>query len=288
MRQTNPFAREETLTIDESCPLAAPIPPKVRAVCIERDFFDLKSQPRLDEINEVMAQLPKDTLELIDIHYNCRLKRLPCLERQNGLRYVHLGVGNLRDYSPLYNQTRLEQLFLMSAPLTSLSAFREMPLKRIRLIRGRFTSLDASATRVLLQECRHLTTLGDVRIAMLTLQTCKRFDLSSLASVRELWHLSLISPGPLPSLEPLVGCKSLASLVITATPLGKTDFHALAVMPTLKWLFLAAGDARVSKVAEVLPHIMVTNGKVCFREGKELPPQTYYEEGDAARIARHG
>lgn len=44
MRESNPFAGEETLTIVESCLLAARIPATVRAVCIRPDPQDWKKR----------------------------------------------------------------------------------------------------------------------------------------------------------------------------------------------------------------------------------------------------
>jgi hypothetical protein len=288
MRESNPFPKEETLTIVESRPRKARMPAIVRSVCIRPDPKDWKAKPRLNDIDAVMARLPPDTVELIDIDYNCSLAHLPSLDRQRHIRYVHIGARKLRDYSPLFTLPRLERLFLVSVPLTSLSAFQSRPLKSVRLIRGRVTHVDVSAPFVFLQNCTQLTTFGNVSIAILILQSCRRVDLASLAMVRRLRHLRLLAPGPLPSTAPLLGCKSLESLVITATPLGKTDLRVLGTMPNLKWLFLTVGDARVAELAEVLPRVMVTNGDVCFRATTPLPPQQYYREVEAAKFALVG
>jgi hypothetical protein len=77
MQAANPFAKEETLNIIESRPRKARIPANVRAVCIRPDPKDWKAKPRPDDIDAVMARLPPDTVELIDIHYNCHLPRVP-------------------------------------------------------------------------------------------------------------------------------------------------------------------------------------------------------------------
>jgi hypothetical protein len=235
-----------------------------------------------------MARLPPDTVELIDMDYNCGLPRLPSLDRQSHIRYVHLGAHKLRDHSPLFALTRLERLFLVSVPLTSLSAFQSRPLKSVRLIRGRVTHMDVSAPFVFLQNCTQLTTFGNVSIANLILESCRRVDLTSLTMVRTLRQLRLLAPGPLPSTAPLLGCKSLESLVITATPLGKTDFRVLGTMPNLKWLFLTVSDARVAELAEVLPRVTVTNGNECLRATTPLPPHQYYREMEAARVSLVG
>ena len=285
MREANPFATEETLTIIESRPRKARIPATVRAICIRPDPKDWKAKPRLDEIDAVMARLPPDTIELIDIDYDCRLPRLPCLNRQRQIRYVHLGAHQLRDYSPLFTLTRLERLFLVSAPLTGLTAFQNRPLKSVRLIRGHVVHVDVSAPSYFLQNCTQLTTFGNVSIVNLVLQSCRRVDLASLARVRGLRQLHLLAPGPLASTAPLLGCKSLEFLVVTATPLRKTDLRVLGTMPSLKWLFLTVGDARVVELAEVLPRVMVTNGDVCFHATTPLPPQQYYREVEAAKFS---
>jgi hypothetical protein len=72
--------------------------------------------------------------------------------------------------------------------------------------------------------------------------------------------------------------------VITATPLGKTDLRVLGTMPSLKWVFLGVGDARVAELAKALPRVMVTNGDVCFRGTRPLPPKQYYQEVEAAEF----
>ena len=288
MREANPFPKEETLTIIETCPRKARIPATARAVCIRPDQKDWKARPRPDEIDAVMARLPPDTVELIDIDYNCRLARLPCLDRQRQVRYVHLGARKLRDYSPLFTLTRLERLFLVSVPLTNLSAFQKRPLKSVRLIRGRVTHVDVSAPFVFLQSCAQLMTFGNVSIADLILESCRRVELASLARVGGLRDLHLLAPGPLPSAVPLLGCKSLESLVLTATPLGKTDLAVLGDLPSLKWVFLGVGDARVAELAKVLPRVMITNGDVCFRATRPLPPQQYYQEMEATKSSLVG
>src|SRR5215510_5262524 len=257
MRGSNPFPKEETLTIIETRPRKVRIPATVRAVCIRPDPKDCKAKPRLDDIDAVMARLPPDTVELIDIDYDCRLPHLPCLSRQRQVRYINLGAHKLRDYSPLFTLTRLEHVFLVSAPLTSLSAFRNRPLKSVRLIRGHVARVDVSAPFVFLQNCTQLTAFGNVSIANLILQSCRRVHLASLTRVCGLRQLRLLAPGPLPSAAALLGCKSLESLVITATPQGNTDLGVLDAMPSLKWVFLGVGDARVAELAELLPRVMV-------------------------------
>lgn len=288
MQEANPFAKEETLNIIETRPRKARIPATVRAVCIRPDPKDWTAKPRLDDIDAVMARLPPDSVELIDMHYNCRLPRLPCLKRQSQIRYAHLGAHKLRDYSPLFTLPRLEGLFLVSVPLTSLSAFQNRPLKYVRLIRGRVRHVDVSAPFVFLQNCTQLTTFGNVSIAHLILESCRRVDLASLAMVRGLRQLHLLAPGPLPSAAPLLGCKALESLVITATLLGKTDLRGLGTMPSLKWVFLGVADARVAELAEAVPRVMVTNGDVCLRGTRRLPPTQYYQEVEVAKVSLAG
>jgi hypothetical protein len=90
---------------------------------------------------------PKGTVWAIaDRGPNLKIK--PAIKRY-GLE--HFGAHKLRDYSPLFALTRLERLFLVSVPLTSLSAFQSRPLKSVRLIRGRVTHVDVSAPFVFLQ-----------------------------------------------------------------------------------------------------------------------------------------
>ena len=282
MRLPNPFAEAETLTIVESSPHAVRIPATVRAVSIRPDPGNSKAKPRLDDIDAVIAQLPSNTIELIDIDYNCNLSRLPCLEQQTHIRYAHLGALKIRDHSPIFTLTRLESLFLVSTSLTSLAAFRDHPFKYVRLIRGGVTSFDISATSVFLQNCTKLMAFGNVTIASLILESCRRVDLTSLANVRGLRRLQLLAPASIASAAPLLDCKSLESIVITATPLSKVELGLLSAMPSLKWMFLSVGDARIAKVAEELPKVLITNGNVCFRDNRSLPPQQYYRELKAA------
>jgi hypothetical protein len=209
---------------------------------------------------------------------------MPSLESQGNIRYAHIGAHKLRDYSPLFGLTRLERLFLVSFPLPDLSAFQNLRLKYLRLIRGRVAHLDVSATAVFLQACTNLRTFGTVGIDNLILESCRRVDLASLAMVRGLRQLRLLAPGPLPSIEALRGCRSLESLVITATPLGKTDFRVLSNMPSLRWLFLTVGDARVAELSKALPRVMITNGSACFRATEPLSHQQYCRETDAANF----
>ena len=120
MRESNRFGKEETVTIIESRPRNARIPANVRAIRISPDAKDWKAKPRLDDIDALIARLPPHTVELIDIDYDSRLPRLPCLDSQSNIRYAHIGAHKLRDYSPLFSLTRLESLFLVSFPLAGL------------------------------------------------------------------------------------------------------------------------------------------------------------------------
>jgi len=282
MHEANPFGKEVTLDIVESRPSKARVPTNVRAVRIEPDPKDHKAKPLPDEIDAVIARLPRDTLELIDIHYDCRVPRLPRLEQQTNIRYAHVGAHKLRDRAPVFGLTRLEGLFLVAVPLPDLSRLQSRSLKRLRIIRGTGTHLDVSAATMFLQSCTQLTTFGKVDITCLLLEACRRIDLASLTAVRGLRQLELLAPGPLASIDPLRGCASLESLVITATPLSKVDFRALHDMPSLKWLFLTVGDKRVAELSAQLPSVMVTNGAACFRGSSPLPKDQYYRETNDA------
>jgi hypothetical protein len=284
MFEPNPFGKEGTVNIIETRPRNVRILPTTRAICIRPDPNDRKAKPHVDDIDAFIARLPPHTIELIDIHYDSLLPRLPCLDGQGNIRYAHIGAHKLRDYSPLFGLTRLESLFLVSFPLPDLSAFQTRRLNYLRLIRGRVAHLDLSATAVFLQGCTNLRTFGTVSIDNLIVGSCRRVDLASLAMVQGLRQLRLLAPGPLPSIDPLRGCKSLESLEITATPLGKTDFRVLGEMPSLKWLFLTVGDARVAELSKALPRVMVTNGSACFRASKPLPYKQYYRETEAAKF----
>jgi hypothetical protein len=283
MREPNPFAKDATASIIETRPRNARIPADVRAICILPDPEDRKARPKADDIDAVMARLPPHTVELIDIDYNCLLSRLPRLDQQSQVRYAHIGGRKLRDYGPLFSLSRLESLFLVSAPLPSLSAFQSRQLRRLRLIRGHVPHLDLSATSVFLQHCARLRTFGNVNIASLILESCRNVDLASLGRVRGLRKLDLLAPGPLPDLAPLLGCTLLQSLVITAAPLGKTDLRVLGDLPSLKWVFLDIGNARIAELSKAVPRAMVTNGSACFRGTKQMPPEQYYREVEAAK-----
>ena len=284
MFEPNPFGKENTVDIIESRPRNARIPSNVRAICIRPDPKDWKTKPRPDDIDALIGRLPSHTVELIDIHYDSQLPRVPCLESQGNIRYTHIGAHKLRDYSPIFGLTRLERLFLISFPLPNLSAFRSPRLNYLRLIRGRVAHLDLSATSMFLQRCTNLRTFGTVSIDNLILESCRQVDLASLSMVRGLRQLRLLAPGPLPSVDALRGCKSLESLVVTATPLGKTDFRVLGNLPSLKWIFLTVGDTRVAELSKALPRVMITNGSACFRGTKSVSREQYYRESNTANF----
>jgi hypothetical protein len=284
MFEPNPFGKQETVNIIETRPRTTRIPANVRAIRILPDPNDWKAKPLLDDIDALIGRLPHETVELIDIHYNSRLPRLPCLDKQNSIRYAHIGAHKVRDYGHLFELTRLKSLFLVSVPLPDLSQIRSRRLEYLRLIRGRIKHFDVPAATVFLQRCTSLRTFGKVNIINLILQSCRRADLASLAVVRGLRQLRLLAPGPVPSIDALCGCKSLESLVITAAPLSETDFRVLGNMPSLKWIFLTVGDRRVAEVSTALPRVMITNGSACFRESKPLSHKQYCLETDDAKF----
>src|SRR5262245_48292547 len=110
MKEPNLFGQKETLDIVETSPASASMPAKVRAVRICTDPTNGKAKPIPDEIDALIGRLPRDTLELIDIHYDSRLSRMPRLEQQTRIRYAHIGAHKLRDRGPLFGWTRLERL----------------------------------------------------------------------------------------------------------------------------------------------------------------------------------
>ena len=96
MFEPNPFGKQETVNIIETRPRTTRILANVRAIRILPDPNDWKAKPLLDDIDALIGRLPHETVALIDIHYNSRLPRLPCLDKQNSIRYAHIGA-----HSPL-------------------------------------------------------------------------------------------------------------------------------------------------------------------------------------------
>ena len=71
MFEPNPFGKEETVNIIETRPRTTRIAANVRAIRILPDPNDWKAKPLLDDIDALIGRLPNETVELIDIHYNC-------------------------------------------------------------------------------------------------------------------------------------------------------------------------------------------------------------------------
>jgi hypothetical protein len=81
-----------------------------------------------------------------------------------------------------------------------------------------------------------------------------------------------------------LGCQELKDLTIT-TALGKTDFSALGQALALQSVFLGVRSAVIERLASDSPHLLITNGEVCFRGGQKI---SYFDDYDRERDAIFG
>jgi hypothetical protein len=278
---------EDTFVIIESRPLDTPPPSDVRHVEITADRAEGREEakPRPNEIDDVIRRLPPEGVATLSIHHSSRLIRLPPIDRFRNLQVLDIEAKGIKDLGPLFALEHLERLTISGCKADNLSALQGRPFNYIRLIRGNIVRFDLTAWHVRCQYCSHLVSFAGAAISYADLEGCKQVDLSTLASVRRLISLKMVGSGPVAAnLDFALGCQELKDLTIT-TALSKTDFSALGRAPALQSVFLGVRSAVIERLASDSPHLLITNGEVCFRGGQKI---SYFDDYDRERDASLG
>jgi len=259
----------DIFVIIESRPFDTTPPSDVRHVQITAARA-AEERPRPDEIDEVIRRVPAEGVRTLRIHYSSRLTRLPPIDRFKNLKVLEIQNRTIKDLGPLFALGHLESLTLTSVKADRLPALQGRRYNYVRLIRGNIVQLDLTARNVFCQECSHLVSFGGAEISFADVQSCKNVDLSTFAPVRGLIDLRIVGTGPVvTSFDFAVGCRDLKNLTIT-TLRSTTDFSALGRAPALRSAFLLVKRSMLARVAGDCPHLVISNGDVCFRGCQQM------------------
>jgi hypothetical protein len=291
MSNRNPF-KQNTLTIYESHPLDAAIPSKVEAIEIWVDY-SAGTRPRPADIGTVLAKVPAAEVRLFSIDSSSELREVPDLRRFSNLEYLHLAGRKLASPGDLSFLGRVHTLFIVGAKDSSLAGLRLGPLENLRLIRGNTEILDVPVGKALLQSCQKLREFGATELRILELEGCHHVDLATLSRVRGLKDLQLLNLRRIDDFSFLRGCRELVSLQVAGSlgapraPLrfAMADFRGLGECPSLRNVGLQLSNARIQELAAEFPHLLISNGGVCFHGSTELPGDAWRDAVVAERSA---
>lgn len=276
----NPFSRSETLRVVESRPSRSTRRMGIRAISIVRDLEDDGATAKPAGIDALLGSLREpEAVKLFHVDYDCSLTQLPDLGRFPNIEHVHLEGRKLRDYRALDAVPKLSDLSLFNYKEPDFSRFKGRPLARLRMVRGRIERLSVCADFVFLQQCTKLVEFDSSAVNTLLLESCNRVDLKTLGRIQGLTDLDLLAIKSIPSFSVLADCKSLKTLVVTANPFSKTDLSYLRTSRRPRRIFLGARNSLIADLADSNPHIIITNGDVCYVDGQLSPSITpFYEE----------
>lgn len=291
MYNGNPF-KKNTLSIYESHPLDAAIPSKVEAIEIWVDY-SAGARPRPADIGTVLAKVPAAEVKLFGIDSSSELREVPDLHRFGNLEYLHLAGRKLAAPGDLSFLRRLHTLFIAGAKESSLAGMRLGPLRNLRLIRGNTEIIDVPVGKAVLQSCQKLREFGAIELRILELEGCHHMDLATLARVRGLKDLQLLGLRRIDDFSFLRGCRELVSLQVAGSlgvqraPLhfAMTDFRGLGECPGLRNVGLQLSNTKIRELAAEFPHLLISNGGVCFHGRNELPADAWRDAVVAERSA---
>ena len=291
MYNGNPF-KKNTLTIYESHPLDAVIPSKVEAIEIWVDY-SAGTRPRPADIGTVLAKVPAAEVKLFGIDSSSELREVPDLRRFSNLEYLRLAGAKLASPGDLSFLRHVHTLFITGTKDSSLAGMRLGPLKNLRLIRGSTEIMDVTVGKAWLQSCQKLREFGAIELRILELEGCHHVDLATLARVRGLKDLQLLGLRRLDDFSFLRGCRELVSLQVAGSlgvpraPLrfAMADFRGLGECPSLRNVGLQLSNPRIRELAAEFPHLLISNGGVCFHGRNELPGDAWRDAVVAERSA---
>lgn len=177
----------------------------------------------------------------------------------------HIHIGSCRG---------VREMQLWSWKENDLSALRQLGIRKLRLVRANCLELNGlkqtKLQRLWLQDCSKILTLGIQKARTIELEACKRLDLNSLQSVKNLLSLTLRAvQRPMESVEFLSGCESLRILCITAMRLKKKDFTPIINSKSLRFVWLSAlKDSIAREIGEKNRKLVLCNGGVCMDRGE--------------------
>jgi hypothetical protein len=277
MYNGNPF-KKNTLTIYESHPLDAVIPSQVEAIEIWVDY-SAGTRPRPADIGTVLSKVPAAEVKLFGIDSSSELREVPDLRRFSNLEYLHLAGAKLASPGDLSFLRHVHTLFMAGAKDSSLAGMRLGSLKNLRLLRGRTEIIDVTVGKAWLQSCQKLREFGAIELRILELEGRHHVDLATLARVRGLKDLQLVGLRRLDDFSFLRGCRELVSLQVGGSigapraPLrfAMADFRGLGECPSLRNVGLQLSNTKIQELAAEFPHLVFSNGGVCFQGRNELP-----------------
>ena len=271
MFEPNPFGLSETLRIIESRPLDATVRPNIRAISVVPDPEDDATTARREELDEVLCRLDNpERVRLFHVDYDSRLAELPHLSRFKNIEYAYIEGRKIRGYEVLGSLGKLSHLLIVNYKDRDLRRFGEQVFEVFRAIRGGLEHVEIRSRFVFLQQCTKLISFGEMEIQKLWLESCNRVDLSTVGNIRKLVELHLLSAKSIPSFEFLRSCHDLEELVVSGNPLNKTDLGALRDIRKPRRIFLVVKDALIADLASANPHVIFTNGDVCYVDGEQV------------------
>jgi hypothetical protein len=282
MFEWSEFRNNQTLKIIESRPPRRIVRKELRAVTIGPDPKNRSAKPHSAAIDAILHSLvAPEKIRLLYVDGCSKITRLPNIARFKNLEYLHILGGRIRAYGGVGNLARLRELWLVGYCEKNIDRFPVRDLEMFRAQGGRLEEVAVDAKFVFLQVCTKLIRFRRSRIDSLCLEACNRLELDTLGQVRGLTTLELVARRDIPSFDFIGRCPNLKKLVVSANALKQTDMRALHKTRTLQRVFLGMLKERaITDLAMANPHLVVTNGRVCYREGVLQEDNTAFFEDE--------
>lgn len=185
---------------------------------------------------------------------------LPRLKGKH-VRRLHVTVRRRSEAEHIANCVEVEDLELWSWKDADFTALSSLAVRRLRLVRGRQTSLHglnlSCLRRLEVLQCRHLVNLNGLCIPALEVAFCNSFDIDSLSTIQGLLSLR-VSHKRMESFDFVTGCRSLGVLEVGTDKPYPRDFGPIIESPTLELFFCNwLKDAEMEKISTENPRLLV-------------------------------
>jgi len=183
--------------------------------------------------------------------------------RGKRVRRLVLHVRRPSDVEHIAHCDGVEDLELWSWKETDFTALGALAVRRLRLVRGRQTSLRglnlSRLRRLELTECRSLLNLSGLCVPALSLELCNSFDLDSLSTIEGLLSLDL-GHNRIESFDFLTGCRSLRGLGVGTDPPRPKDFGPIINSSTLELVYCSwLKKAEIETISLGNPRLFVSS-----------------------------
>ncbi len=176
----------------------------------------------------------------------------------------------------------LRNLTIRSWKDSDLQRLSSMRLDHLRLFGGRIQRARGLRFGRLISchfgGCHHLASVAGIFPRQLTIDACNRLDLSTIGDNSRLEYLWLMCQRNIHSWSFMARCRQLRTFSSGACRFTAEDSSPISRARSLKAMYLGyAIDDVVRRMGAAHRKVTITNGRVCYSEGRPAPFEKYCE-----------